>query len=55
MSNKCEHNNHTHFLLWFWVWALVLGSFFDCTGERTRMKNDINDLQRQVRELQQRR
>lgn len=51
MSNKCEHNNHSHFFLWWCVWLMWMNSCMDCTGERTRMKNEIRDLQYQVQQL----
>lgn len=57
MSNqdcKCPHNNHSHFLLWMFVWcSLFFPSCVDCSGERQRMKNEIRDLQNEVQHLKQ--
>lgn len=50
---KCEHNNHSHFLIWMFIWcSLFMPSCVDCSGERQRMKNDISTLESKVRALE---
>jgi hypothetical protein len=53
MSDKCQHNNHSHFMLWWFIWLLFMESCVDCSGERTRMKNDIRQLEWKVQQLEQ--
>ncbi len=52
MSDKCSHNNHTHFLLWFFVFGLCMNSCVDCSGQETRTKNAIVSLNNSVYQLQ---
>ncbi len=52
MSDKCPHNNHTHFLLWFFVFGLCMNSCADCSGQETRTKNAIVSLNNSVFQLQ---
>lgn len=52
MSDKCSHNNHTHFLLWFFVLGLCFSSCLDCSGQEARTKNAIISLNNSVYQLQ---
>jgi len=53
MSDKCQHNNHTHFMIWMFIWWLMVNSCTDgsCAGSQT--KNEVRQLQWQVQQLQQ--
>jgi hypothetical protein len=52
MSDKCTHNNHTHFMLWFFVWGLCLNSCLDCSGEQTVLKNRVSILESRISDLE---
>lgn len=39
-------NNSTHItLIWFTMCVVIVGSMGDCSGDRTRMNNQIHDLE----------
>src|SRR5512135_1850284 len=53
MSDKCSHNNHTHFLLWMFILSLCFNSScVDCSGDQARTKNSISSLNNSVYQLQ---
>ncbi len=54
MSNKCEHNNHSHSFLWFWVWWLMMDACTagSCSGSQSGVKNDIRRLESKVQQLE---
>jgi hypothetical protein len=53
---KCEHNNHSHFFIWWAVWMLWMNVMLgmDCSGEHSKTERQINDLDNRVHTLEYR-
>lgn len=49
---KCTHNNHSHFFLYWIVFMLFMNTIADCSGEETRLKNQVRDLDSRVHSLE---
>lgn len=44
MSNECQHNNHSHGLIWLFIWWSIL--FGGC--EVDKLKSDVRQLEYKV-------
>lgn len=52
---KCEHNNHDHFLIYFFIFcSLFFPSCVDCTGEKEKMKKSVSRTDENVERLDKR-
>jgi hypothetical protein len=52
MSDKCQHNNHSHFFLWMFIWWLTMDACTggDCSGNQNR--NNIRRLEGRLQQLE---
>lgn len=55
MSERCEHNDHTHIVLWLAVFFLGTGIFNDCNSGLQDVKRQNAALLDRVERLEQRR
>jgi peptidoglycan hydrolase CwlO-like protein len=44
-------NNHSHFMLWMALWLMFMFTVVDCSGNRSHMQRQINDLDSEVHRL----
>jgi len=50
---KCEHNDHSHILLWLCLFWNTIGMFDSCNHGRQSTDRDVAALRREVEELKQ--
>lgn len=43
MSQKeCKHNDHSHWMIWYFIGVIWMWSIMDCSGDNARFKHDIS-------------
>lgn len=52
--SKCEHNDHTHGMLWLAVVLTMIGACNECNGDYRKLQRDNDDLRHRVEQLEQR-